>query len=624
MSLKSLTFSVCFLAFLVSATIAQSPSVKKPPPPPPPTAKNDPVIAAEIREKIRKQREAPKATVRGRVTYADTGMPVRYTDIGFVSADPKTRNAYTSAKTDENGEYVFKGLSAGSYYPDVKNAGVIRPSSFPPKRYLGIKDNGVPPISKAQVFPKLIVQGDGVFSYNVSVRRAAAVSGVVSYFDGEPASDLNVQIAREVNGNFVPVPGYGNKNPFRTKTDDLGYYRLSGLLPGKYKVFVTEPVRHGNSGRGSFSFTSRFGKSPFQTYYSAEQNKSGDILEVFSGQFIEEINISLPEKRLYDLSGLIIDKATGERLKGFRVDFRPVMDPESDSKDKPSVQNQLFLLSGVIGRSYGGSRNEYAPEWELRNLLPGKYIITATQVRPYRAESNRNSEEEIRYPSISQEVEIVDTNLQGIRIEVPIGGGLKFQLVTDSGKKVSRRVMVWLKDVETGIETPKRAFIKEENGVQFVDVGKIPSGEYEITVSVSGHYMTSIEGSGISGNVLEIEDGADIKDAKVFLSSQLGTVQGRVTGVESGKEAGIFPVIAGEDFLTTLMKGDQRGSQGRIGKDGKYSIRLVPGEYSLVVVTRAEIESNPQGLYSIVNERAKTARKITVGPNEVVNLDLAK
>ena len=604
------------LMFLSTPVFAQAPEpvVEASP-------KNDSEVAARIRENIRKEREKPRATVRGRVVYADTGMPVRYTDIGFVGADPKTRTVYQTTQTDENGEYVFKGLVEGTYYPDVKNAGLIRPSSFPNKRFQGQPKNGEQPLTKELFFQKLTVQGDGVFRYDVSVRRAAAISGVVSYFDGEPASDLVVQIAKEVNGAWVPMPGYGPKNPFKTKTDDLGYYRLSGLLPGKYKVFVTEPVRHTERGGGaSFQFTTTMGKSPFQTYYSAEDGKTeGDILEVFSGQFVEDININLPEKRLYDLSGIVIDKSTGEPLKGFNVSFRPKVEKDAEGGD--SLQSRLMLLTSAFTRGMGGSRNEKGADWELRNLLPGKYVLTATQIRPYRSEEKKD-EEEIRYPSVSQEVEVTDSNIENIRIEVPIGGALKFQVISDDGKKVSRRMMLWLKNVETGVEIPQQVFVKDENGIQVVDAGKIPSGEYEMSVTARGFFTRSIEGA--SGNILEVEDGDELNDIKVYMSSALGTVQGRVTGLESGKEAGIFPIIEGEDFYTTLMKSESRSAQGRVKKDGSFSMKLAPGEYALVVVTRDEIQNNPQGLYSLINERSKTATKVTIRANETVNMDLRK
>ena len=613
--LVSVLFSLFVSLSLPLAVLTQEPvrdTVKKA------AEVNDAEVVRRVRERIRREQEKPKATVRGRVTYAETGMPMRYTEIGFFSAASTTRTVYQTTTTDENGEYVFKGLREGTYYPDVRNAGVIRPSSFPPKRFATVGADGVAPPTRDQYFPKLTVQGNGVFNYDVAVRRAAAISGVISYFDGEPASDLQVQVSQEVNGVFMPLPGYGRNSPFRTKTDDLGYYRLSGLLPGKYKIFVTEPVRHGNRGRSSFRFTSRFGKNPFQTFYAAGENKTdGDILEVFSGQFIEDINITLPERRLYDLSGLIIEKSTGEPLRGFRVDFRPVID-ESKAKDG-SFQTQLLMFSGDVVRSRRGSTDNLPAEWELRNLLPGKYVVTASQVLPYRSEEK--DEKQVRYPSVSQEIEITDTNINGIRIEIPLGGSLKFEVIAD-GKKVARSVMLWMKNVETGIEKPMSINVKNEDGRLIADAGKLPSGEYKLNVTARGFYTTSFEGSGISGDVIEIEDGDEINDVKVYLSSQLGTVKGRVTGIESGQEAGIFPVVEGENFWTTLMKSDSRSSQGTVGKDGKYSLRLAPGEYSLVVITRQEIERNPTGLFQLVEERAKSAQKVTVSPNEIVNTDL--
>jgi hypothetical protein len=164
--------------------------------------------------------QAPGATgqIAGRLVSADRGQPVRKAQIKLVALSP--RQAVT-AVTDAEGRFGFSGLPAGEYSLSAAKPGflesvygALRPGPAIPGVTLRL--------AAGQVLNDLVFR----------LPRGGAIAGIVSDEFGDPAYNVPVRAVRFTyeNGLRVPRPA-GNAT-----TDDLGSYRIAGLLPGEYVV----------------------------------------------------------------------------------------------------------------------------------------------------------------------------------------------------------------------------------------------------------------------------------------------------------------------------------------------------------------------------------------------------
>ncbi len=120
--------------------------------------------------------------------------------------------------TDNAGHFVFSGVEPGAFQVLARRGG-----------YVGESLRGSPPIVlresvdiKAQ---QIVPQISFVWI------KAGSIAGTVRDANGRPLASADVQI----------VPAKGGPLPLATRqTDDRGQYRLFGLPPGEFLVFVRE------------------------------------------------------------------------------------------------------------------------------------------------------------------------------------------------------------------------------------------------------------------------------------------------------------------------------------------------------------------------------------------------
>jgi hypothetical protein len=125
------------------------------------------------------------------------------------------------ALSDADGRFVFRDLGEGRYSLLVQAAGYLpgahgsrRPEGSPGTIMLG--------------------RGDTQTDVEVSVWKAASISGAVLDELGEPVVEVPVRLLRRsmVRGR----PGFTAMGG--AQTDDRGFYRVASLAPGDYVVFV--------------------------------------------------------------------------------------------------------------------------------------------------------------------------------------------------------------------------------------------------------------------------------------------------------------------------------------------------------------------------------------------------
>lgn len=156
------------------------------------------------------------AVIRGRVTAAANGAPIRAAEVRVRAADGRDNRLAT---TDDQGLFEVRDLTPGEWTVKASKAG------FVPQQY----GQGHP---LEAVTPLVLANGQR-FTADVTLMRGGAIGGHVVDEAGEPIADAQVQVMRSrmVLGQRQLTPaGAGDR------TDDTGAFRVYGLVPGDYYV----------------------------------------------------------------------------------------------------------------------------------------------------------------------------------------------------------------------------------------------------------------------------------------------------------------------------------------------------------------------------------------------------
>ncbi len=552
------------------------------------------------------------ATVRGRLIYEDTSRPVRYVMITLVS-DKETYTSYGSkfVKTDENGEFVITNVKAGTYVAYVKSEGILNQDSYKFSFRQPTKENK--PDDK---FEKIAISGLGEFQIVVSARRGGAVSGRILYADGESAVGVKVEVLRKENGRFSNTSSvYGGESGVGSaKTDDRGYYRIAGLPEGQYIVRVIEPVSHSQSSP-QYVYTYRENQnSLLKTYFpEGESSKDARALEIFPGQEQTAIDITLPERQLFGISGKIVKKGSNEPLANFSVNFYKMSDRDE-------------LVAEYSSSSQTTSNK--AGEWSLKSLPKGKYRISIAQGYVYN--SNKDAEKnQAKYSNMSQEIEITDKNLADLNFEVPVESSLVGTIVVEGGKEVPANVQIYAINEESKqlsfsdydynrnqTKTPQP--IKEKT----FRIGKLSEGKFRLGTSNNQNYYLKaimLGGKDLLNSPLEIKEGEDLKDVQIVLSTNMGTVKGKVAGYDGKEEAFVVLIEANSVFGQVQTK----NFSARLSPTGDFEVKAAPGEYSIIIATAKNRPQNAAEAKEWFQKLIREGQKITVKDSEITNVSLS-
>jgi hypothetical protein len=167
------------------------------------------------------------ATIRGHVVRPD-GLPIRSARVLLSSAE-RLFSPYATI-TDGDGTYEFGDLRAGEYRIAATD------TSF---RTVEFGQRGTDSHGDAVA----VVAGGSVDDVDISISRGSAISGRIVDEYGEPIGNANVRVERigwsRGRARLLSVTGIASR-----QTDDLGRFRIFGLLPGRYVVsaVVGEPV----------------------------------------------------------------------------------------------------------------------------------------------------------------------------------------------------------------------------------------------------------------------------------------------------------------------------------------------------------------------------------------------
>ncbi len=331
-------------------------------------------------------------TVTGHVYLSDTRGPARRATVNLqtvasLEADtPPRRGGFSNSTTDDvesigvqtrlDGSFSFEDIKPGTYYVIGEYSGYISPYLS-----LGLAQGRSPygewqslnPEQQAatkailDTIPRITVQPDRAASIDITLERGAAISGNITFDDGNPAAGLEVtllsQMLRDGKQTWSEIRPVIPNSPFvQIKTDDRGDYRFSGLPAGKYVVRMQltqmKVITRTNSsgGRSSSGSNDDAGYNPVTIYSGGplSLNKAQSFALSRDDEHTGE-DFRIPISRYHTVTGTIVSAHDGHTIS----------------------RGEVRLLSND-GNDFVGSANTSAgnPEFTFHFVPDGDYQLS--------------------------------------------------------------------------------------------------------------------------------------------------------------------------------------------------------------------------------------------------------
>lgn len=576
----------------------------------------------------RAAQDAPvaKSIVRGRAVYDDTNRPVRRSRVLLL--DMGSRGAQRTGMTNGSGEFQIKDVPAGNYVVMIDAAGIITPVSF-----IDLEDAAAEKINLEEIkknFDEVIVDGTNTANVKVRARRGGAVSGRVTYADGDPAINVRVNIMRKKDGKAVRF--ITNMNPsalLGIQTDDRGMYRIAGLPPGEYILSASETIDHTGdaSARDDYmGMGQMFGAGSLVVTYYQGTTKSGDAtaIQVDAGQESNEVNISLLDRGLHTLSGTVVARHDRSPLKFARLTIA--------SKDGAANSPFPFVAGPNTATDEQG-------RFTLNEIPDGSYTITVEP--PYAGEEvdisseqeGAGEEEPAPVPAQTgtpkrkftrkvQDVAISGSDITDLTITLSEGAVVSGVVTVEGGRPLPQAETYFMLENVSG----ERMTGGNQQNVQpdgRFTIDGLPSGAFYPNVSVAPgdkYYVKAMNAGGtdLMQTPLVITESANINNLRIVLSPDAATLSGRTLSANntpvSGAQFALIPADPNKwRTRISYLFGNSEGN-------GSYSVSGAPGEYLIIFLGGTD---NPRAVNEAwIQSRAATAPRVTLLPAQRKQMDL--
>jgi hypothetical protein len=495
---------------------------------------------------------ANTGTIRGRIIAADTRKPTFRASVSLswvpTSSGRSTPVSSRQAVTNMAGWFEFTNVPAGSYRL------LALPGPLSPQ-YVRIGYGAERPIGDRSESIE-VVAGRTTEGITIALPRGAVISGMVTDDFAEPLTRVEI----------VPVwfAGPGSRGQrFNTPvmTDDLGRYRLYGLLPGEYLVLATaanrDPVDGDAEELPGFVSTYYPGTADYAT---AQRVRVTDAREV-SG-----IDFRLARGRKYSISGNVTDSGG-----------RPLVGAEGQL-----VPRLTASFSGPVNRFTTTDDGAFA----IARVEPGQYYVAVRESHERRtvAADGVPSDREVT----TVPVDVTTADVEGLTIATKPGVTITGQVVFEPpGPKTlpaNLRVIAEGFDTNAFVWPAPAALV----GLDLSFTMRSLMSECMLRIVLQGWFVKSVtlDGRDISDDRRQFKPGERVT---ILLSSSGSTVEGTVS-VPDGKPAvGSAVIMFAQDragWTTTSV----RLRRAQVESNGRFKITdLPPGAYYIVAGARERV-----------------------------------
>ena len=482
------------------------------------------------------------AAIRGRVTAADTGRPLRRAQISVIGAATGVVERRTTS-TNVRGEYELRDLPAGRYTISATRSG-----------YLGWEYGRRAPGEPGKTLQ--VDEGVTLEKIDLAMPRAGIISGRIIDETGEPVPGVNVWIMRyefyRGRRKLVPVTS-------SARSDDTGHYRAFGLQPGAYLVvaMLRETWVAGGEKKQVFGYAPTFFPS---TATAGEAQR----VSLQAGKEASNIDIALVAMLATTIAGTAT-RADGTPLAAGTV----------------SLEQNVTGPNGASFSSVAGARTEPDGSWRFRDVPPGEYEVSISTTSPQGIRETASAAvvvngADIDGVSLAAEgpVTVSGTLVTDDGTPLPAGQG-RPRVVADSIAPGHRPTQIGTAD-DNGLVSSSGAFsYKTEKGPAVIQVWSLPAGWTVKSVESGGRESAD--------NVIDVKNGAAIDGVKVVVTNRFPTLTGRITDDKGADAEGIVVLFPADEARWLGMSDNIRNA--RTDQTGLFRMTGVPpGDYLAVAL----------------------------------------
>ncbi|WP_160115105.1 MSCRAMM family protein [Bryocella elongata] len=370
----------------------------------------------------------------GHVTAGDTQLPARFAHVtlfgipakvtAYKAPDPNASEdaqikAVTSAfaslgkmnlintQTDTDGNYAATDVPPGDYYVFATATGYVAPLS----QVQAAIDAGADLSKPLPGIQTLHVTSDHSFTADATMTRGGAISGTVLWDDGSPVSGAIITVQPKAGKAHPPAEfnllGIANVLGSLSIADDLGHYRVAGLIPGDYVVLATIQS-NGQTGFGASANLKKLASvSPLLVYApEAVHRADAKAISVTQGDDHRDVTITLRLGGLHTITGRVASLEDHHGINSATVRLTDEKDPE-------------FARSAAV---------DAMGNYKLNFVPPGTYTLNvgdAEDTEPGKPTAKPNifgpPEKTLRsYVDAKRQIIVTDTNVTGQDFEMAI------------------------------------------------------------------------------------------------------------------------------------------------------------------------------------------------------------
>jgi Carboxypeptidase regulatory-like domain len=531
------------------------------------------------------------ATISGRVVAAETGSPIRRAQININSRDAQFNRSIT---TDSEGRYELAALPAGRYRLFVDKAG-----------YVALEYGQARPFEAGK--PLDITEGQALEKIDFSLPRGSAITGRITDEFGDAITDVQVQALRHqfVNGERQLV------NAGRSaQTDDLGAYRIFGLMPGDYVIRAS--IRP-NTAQGPRAVETEPTGYPGTYYPGVSDVSQAQTVTATLGQEVSSIGFPLVPARLSRISGTVMG-SDGRPLAGAMVVIR-----------QRGGNGLAALRMNIIGG--GGVQVRPDGSFQLTNVPPGEYVLDVQQ-RPAALRGMQDinlSQLEFASTPLSVSGGDIDNltvvTMPGVTVSGRVAyqgqgapkPGLQIMAVPPAGGSSPIGMLLASKALGGGRVNQDGTFeLRGVAGSQIIRVQGMPVGWALKSVT--------LDGADITDAAYDFKPGNNISGLVVTLTDRLSEITGNVRDGRGQPILDYVLVAFPED--TKLWSPQSRYVQTtRPNQNGTFSVKgLPPGRYLAAVVPA--LENGMQNDPAVLEQLRPRAHSFSLADGQTLNLNL--
>lgn len=513
-------------------------------------------------------------TLSGTVVRKLDGAPLKGATVWLGSDESHERTIATTTAAD--GHFELRNVPAGHYTLTVRRNGYVD-AHYSQKK---LDDPG----STLTLRP-----GQKLVDLVFKLGQTGVITGRVFDEDGEPMQGIHVNAVREVyiNGKMRL------QSADERESNDLGEFRLFGLLPGRYLISAEPEIWNRAVGDREFSGTDKSGgeKGYAKLYYpGVTDSGKASAITVKEGDEIASVDILMKQVTVYRVRGKVVNllpKPSGRRWSQVHV---------------------LRINQGAGWESMGStSAGDADGSFEIREIPAGNYTIRVMS----RSDGGRML-------VTQQDITVRNADVEGLTLTVEEGVNIPGRVTWDGAPRLERQGFVI-----TAISTEKepfpgtRAEVDDNNQFTLKDVH---DGEFRLDAwGISKDcYIKEVRYSDsiVPDATIRVAKGA-VGPLEITLSSRGAHVQGTVLNDDSLPAVGAWAVAIPD------KKTRHASYSANTDQYGHFEVRgLPPGKYELFSWAGLQQGAWEDPEFPKVYEAMATVIEVNEGDTKTVELKL--